>query len=62
MKRMLRVKEVANTTGLGVSTVWKYVKEDKFPKPYKISDQVTVWNSEEIESWMDDVFKGAHHE
>lgn len=62
MKRLVRLKEVTEVTALAKSTVWKYVKEGKFPKPYKISKQVTVWNSEDVEAWMDDVFKGAYHE
>jgi len=54
MKKLLRVKQVAEITSLGVSTVWRYVKEDKFPKPHKLSSGVTAWSSEDIEAWIDE--------
>ena len=53
MKRLLRVKQVAAITSMGISTVWRYVKEDKFPKPHKVSAGVTVWNSDDVEAWIE---------
>ena len=52
MPSFLRVSDVVKKTGLGKSTVWLWVKENKFPKPIKMSPRVTVWEEEKIEDWM----------
>ena len=53
MKKLLRVKQVAEVTGLGVSTIWEYAKDGKFPKPHKLSTRVTVWKHEDVDAWID---------
>lgn len=34
------------------STLWAWVKANKFVSPIKIGDRVTVWRSEDVEQWM----------
>jgi len=51
MSRFLRIKEVMNKTGIARSTIWLWVKEDKFPKPIKLSPRITVWSEDEIDNW-----------
>ena len=53
MSNFLRIAQVAKKTGLGKSTVWLWVKEDRFPKPIKLSPRVTVWDEEKIEEWQE---------
>ena len=57
--KLLRVKDVAEITGLGVSTIWKYVKLGQFPEPFKLSMRVTVWQSDEIYKWIESQLSGA---
>ena len=52
--KLLRVKQVAECTGLGVSTIWKYVKLEQFPQPFKLSIRVTVWDSNEVQAWINE--------
>lgn len=52
MCNYLRVKKVAEKVGISKSTIWLWVKENKFPKPIKVSPQVSVWNEDKIEEWM----------
>ncbi|HHJ13259.1 MAG TPA: AlpA family phage regulatory protein [Gammaproteobacteria bacterium] len=52
MTEYLRVKQVAALLGIGVSTVWAWVKEGKLPAPVKLSERVTVWDRAELESWV----------
>ncbi|NQY19800.1 MAG: AlpA family phage regulatory protein [Campylobacteraceae bacterium] len=52
MCNYLRVKTVAEKVGISKSTIWLWVKENKFPKPIKVSPQVSVWNEDKIEEWM----------
>mgnify|MGYP000296241797 CR=1 FL=1 len=52
-KKIMRVKHVSEYTSLAVSTIWKYVALNQFPKPHKLSMRVTVWDSEEIDIWIE---------
>ena len=36
------------------STIWSWIKQGKFPRGIKISDNVTVWESQAVESWAAD--------
>ena len=36
----------------GESTIWEKVKSGDFPKPVKLSERITAWRSEDIETWM----------
>jgi prophage regulatory protein len=37
---------------IGATTLWRWVKEGKFPKPIKLSPRVTVWRSEDVRAWL----------
>jgi predicted DNA-binding transcriptional regulator AlpA len=51
--RAVRMREVSNLTGFSPATVWRKVKQDpEFPRPYKLSPGVTVWDEAEILSWI----------
>ncbi|NQY21925.1 MAG: AlpA family phage regulatory protein [Campylobacteraceae bacterium] len=52
----LRVSEVVNKTGVAKSTIWLWVKENKFPKPIKLSPRITVWAEDKIEEWIESKF------
>lgn len=55
--RLLRVKEVAAKCSIGVSTVWRLVKEGKFPKHVTIGAGSTVWHSKQIDDWINKQFE-----
>jgi len=48
----LRAKDLAKRLGLSVNTIWRLSKQDKFPKPIKLSEKVTVWKSSDVLSWL----------
>jgi predicted DNA-binding transcriptional regulator AlpA len=50
-KKYLRVSEVSEYLGIGVSTVWLYVKQGKF-KTKKLSPRVTVFDVKEVEAFV----------
>ncbi len=54
MNKFLRIKDVQELTSLGRSTIWLWVKENKFPKPIKVSPKITVWEEEKVLKWMID--------
>lgn len=52
MTKFLRITNVMKKTGIARSTIWLWVKENKFPQPIRISPRVTVWIESEIEEWQ----------
>ena len=34
-------------------TIWQWVKQGKFPKPIKLSTNVTVWRLSEVLAWVE---------
>lgn len=53
--RAVRMRDVSNLTGFSPATVWRKVKTDPgFPRPYKLSQGVTVWDEAELLSWIAD--------
>lgn len=53
MENLLRVKDVAKTLNIGVSTVWYYSSIGKLPKPLKLSPRVTVWKASDIQAFIE---------
>lgn len=47
---VIRISELASTPAkpgklpVSPATVWRWVREGKFPKPFKLGESVTVWN------------------
>ena len=53
-KLYYRISELSEILSMGRSTIWGLVKEGKFPKSIKISQGVTVWDSESILKWVEE--------
>ena len=49
MVKFISVKSVAERYGIGVSTVWYWVKNGILPKPYKLANNTTRWSIEELD-------------
>lgn len=45
---MLRIRSVAEAHGIGLSTVWWYVKIGLLPPPVKIGERSVAWPSDEL--------------
>jgi predicted DNA-binding transcriptional regulator AlpA len=54
---LLREKHVRQLVPVAHSTLWAWVKHQKFPSPVKLSERVTVWRREDVENWI--AAKGA---
>jgi len=50
--RFLRLKEVMASTGLGRSSIYKFMDEDTFPKTVSLGGRAVAWVESEIEDWM----------
>jgi len=51
--RFIKIKEVTNKTGLGRSTVYKFIADGKFPKSISLGDRAVAWVEEEVTEWME---------
>jgi len=52
--RIMRLKEVIEFTGLGRSTIYRFIAEGQFPKPVPLGGRAVGWLDSEIEDWLMD--------
>jgi prophage regulatory protein len=56
--QIIRISELATTKGkpgklpVSPATVWRWVREGKFPKPFKLGHSVTVWDAAEVDAFI----------
>lgn len=50
--RIIRLKEVIDSTGLARSTIYKYIGEGTFPKPVSLGDRCVGWVDSEVHNWI----------
>ncbi|TRO23578.1 AlpA family transcriptional regulator [Ectopseudomonas mendocina] len=50
--RIIRLKEVIDSTGLSRSTIYKYIGEGTFPKPVSLGDRCVGWVDSEVHDWI----------
>ncbi|WP_460746642.1 helix-turn-helix transcriptional regulator [Microvirgula curvata] len=50
--RIIRLKEVINSTGLARSTIYKNISEGSFPKPVPLGDRCVGWLESEVHDWI----------
>lgn len=57
-QRVIRINELATTPAkagklpVSPATIWRWVREGKFPKPFKLGQSVTVWDLAQVEAFM----------
>ncbi|MBY7785636.1 AlpA family transcriptional regulator [Vibrio fluvialis] len=52
--RFLRLKDVMSLTGLGRSTIYKFMADETdFPKSVPLGGRAVTWVESEIEEWME---------
>lgn len=52
--KLLRLKAVMEATGLGRSSIYKFIAQGTFPKPVPLGDRAVGWVDHEIEEWIAD--------
>ncbi len=50
--RLIRLKEVMSLTGLGRSSIYKFMEESRFPKSVSLGDRAVAWIESEVEDWI----------
>jgi len=57
-QRVIRIAELASTKRkpgklpVSPTTVWRWVREGRFPKPFKLGASVTVWDADEVDAFI----------
>jgi prophage regulatory protein len=57
-QRVIRIAQLASTKGkpgllpISPATCWRWVREGKLPKPFKLSAGTTVWSLPAIEAFI----------
>ncbi len=50
--RIIRLKEVIDSTGLARSTIYKNIAEGNFPKPVPLGNRCVGWVESEVHDWI----------
>lgn len=50
--KIIRLKDVIDTTGLSRSTIYKYIAEGSFPKSVSLGDRCVGWVESEVLDWV----------
>jgi predicted DNA-binding transcriptional regulator AlpA len=48
----VRESQLSKFVPFSSSTLWRRVKEGKFPAPVKLSERVTAWRCADVHAWM----------
>ncbi len=56
--KLLTLRDVIEKTGFKKSTIYKFIKTRKFPKPVKFGTS-SRWLEEEIDLWIKEQIKGV---
>lgn len=48
----LPISEVKRRSGLGVSTIYRWISDGRFPRPCNIGPRTVRWLESDIDAWM----------
>lgn len=51
--RFLRMSMVIRQTGLGRSTIYRLMAEQRFPKAVRLSGRAVGWRADDVQQWAD---------
>jgi prophage regulatory protein len=52
-ERLIRQPEVLRRVGISKSTLWDWIKADRFPRPVRLGERAVAWKSSEIDRWIE---------
>lgn len=50
--KLIRLKEVMACTGLGRTSVYKFMSENRFPQSVSLGDRAVAWVESEVQDWI----------
>lgn len=58
MERFIVLPEVSLQVGLRKTTIYKMMKENAFPRPYRPYGRTVRWSQKEVQAWMEQIKSG----
>ena len=58
--KYMRMKQLKKMIPVSHTTIWTWVKKNKFPKPIKIGANTTVWVYDEVKQYLDSMGTGEY--
>ena len=52
-ERLLRRRQVEEITGMSRSSIYRLMREGKFPRPVRIGPAAVRWRARDITAWME---------
>jgi prophage regulatory protein len=49
----LRMRLVMRMTGLGRSTIYRLMAEDRFPSPVRLTNRAVAWRRSDLDRWSE---------
>ena len=51
-RRIIRREEVTRLTGIARATLYKLIKEGRFPSPLRLGERSVGWRLADIDAWL----------
>jgi prophage regulatory protein len=51
--RLMRLPEVLTATGLGRDSVYRLIREGRFPAQRRLSERASAWRADEVTAWIE---------
>ncbi|WP_187647227.1 helix-turn-helix transcriptional regulator [Nitrosophilus labii] len=55
MERLLTIQQVTEIVGFKKPTIYKYIREQNFPKPIKTGNRASRWSYQEVMEWIENL-------
>lgn len=57
--RALRLRQVADRTGLSKTHIYRLIQRGQFPTPARLSERVVAWDEAVVNAWLAERFAAA---
>ena len=57
--RALRLRQVAERTGLSKTHIYRLIQRGQFPTPARLSERVVAWDEAAVSAWLAERFADA---
>ena len=58
-KKLLRLKQVVEATGLSRASIYRQIQSQTFPRPVEIGPKSVAWVEGEVQEWMDHLSRSS---
>jgi prophage regulatory protein len=59
-KRVMRISDVEQATGLNKRTIYRYIQANQFPQPFRVGMRASGWWESEVDAWIENCAKQRH--